>query len=219
MEQEPESFLVCATGQISHAKLPGKNRGYCKIQYKFGEDWEVLDGFDAGITQISRGKPQVVWNFPLDISFRAANPFGWPQIVLTVYTFDAFGIDVVYGYGCIHLPAFPGRYVFNIVAHPVTVGGGCLRIHWAFGRRYELQVALYRPVSVSRWHNLTSWLRGMPPEYADPKFPASADGRHVTRVVSQGSLTAQLSITTKDMDKFGFEVPKLVSQPLNKFSC
>lgn len=37
--------------------------------------------------------------------------FQGPQIVLSVYGPDVFGNDVVRGYGAVHVPLSPGRYV------------------------------------------------------------------------------------------------------------
>lgn len=75
----------------------------------------------------------VVWNFPLDIAFKATNAYGgyyyyiivywrisffllnlfnntgWPQMVVSVYGMDAFGRDVIRGYGSIRLPRTPGQ--------------------------------------------------------------------------------------------------------------
>ncbi|CAJ0915141.1 unnamed protein product [Ranitomeya imitator] len=74
---------------------------------------EVHGGVEEGISQIAsknRAVTQsVVWNFPVEITFKSTNPFGWPQIVISVYGPDAFGNDVVRGYGAVHLPFTPGR--------------------------------------------------------------------------------------------------------------
>lgn len=51
----------------------------------------------------------LVWNFPLDVTYKATNAFGWPQLVVSVYGVDALGRDVVQGYGCMHLPTCAGR--------------------------------------------------------------------------------------------------------------
>ena len=50
------------------------------------------------------GKQRLVWNFPLDITFRSTSPFGWPQLVVSVYGLDSLGNDVVRGYGAVHGP-------------------------------------------------------------------------------------------------------------------
>ena len=74
----------------------------------------VRQGQEDGITQITRqtgpgGK--LVWNFPLEVTFKSTNAFGWPQLVLSVFCVDALGRDIVKGYGCTHLPISAGRCV------------------------------------------------------------------------------------------------------------
>jgi B9 domain-containing protein 1 len=51
----------------------------------------------------------LVWNFPVDVTYKATNAFGWPQVVVSVYGVDALGRDVIQGYGCMHLPTCAGR--------------------------------------------------------------------------------------------------------------
>jgi len=29
-----------------------------------------------------------VWNFPVDVTYKATNAFGWPQLILSIYGFD-----------------------------------------------------------------------------------------------------------------------------------
>lgn len=53
---------------------------------------------------------QLVWNYPIDVTYKTTNAYGWPQVVVSVYGLDAFGRDVIKGYGCVHLPAFAGRW-------------------------------------------------------------------------------------------------------------
>ena len=54
--------------------------------FSFGPDWGVVDGIETGLSQIARKAPgfdqSVVWNFPIDVSFkvrpgfRASGPVG-----------------------------------------------------------------------------------------------------------------------------------------------
>ncbi len=85
---------------------------------------------DEGTTQIAHKSVEIgskiVFNFPLEVTFRSTNPFGclysqwkqnksfWliisgPQLVISGYGLDAFGKDVVRGYGTTHIPISPGR--------------------------------------------------------------------------------------------------------------
>lgn len=128
---------------------------YCKYSFNYGLDWSVIFGLEHGVSQIARRTPgretqTFVWNYPLDVSFRSSNVYGWPQVVLTVYGINMMGKDVVRGYGCMHLPTVPGRYV-----------------------RY---VRLYTPRSSSLCQQFTAWLTGNPPEFFNPKFIAQNKG-------------------------------------------
>jgi B9 domain-containing protein 1 len=62
----------------------------------------------------SSSDSSVVWNFPLDVTFKATNAHGWPRLVLSVYSQDFLGRYVVRGYGSVLVPTIPGRYVRHI---------------------------------------------------------------------------------------------------------
>lgn len=62
----------------------------------------------------------LVWNFPLDVTYKATNAFGWPQVVVSVYGVDALGRDVIQGYGCIHLPTCAGRCAYTCMGWSKT---------------------------------------------------------------------------------------------------
>lgn len=108
---------------------------------------------------------QLVWNFPLEATFKATNAFGWPQLVLSVYGPDALGRDVIKGYGSVHLPTRAGRYM--------------------------LTARLYRPRSASPLRAFVSWLTGMPAEFADPRFPSYGAGREGARAGLQRGLVGR----------------------------
>ncbi|CAH8619997.1 unnamed protein product [Schistosoma mattheei] len=97
-------FLLSVTGQIEKAD-------YC---FATGQDWTKLTGLDEGMTQTSiKGvgcNDQNNFNFPIDISWKSTNPFGWPQIVLHAYGVDVFGKDVLRGYGAVHVPMKIGSH-------------------------------------------------------------------------------------------------------------
>ncbi|XP_049557966.1 B9 domain-containing protein 1 isoform X4 [Orcinus orca] len=86
---------------------------YCKYCFVYGQDWAPTAGLEEGISQITSksqdARRALVWNFPIDVTFKSTNPYGWPQIVLSVYGPDMFGNDVVRGYGAVHVPFSPGR--------------------------------------------------------------------------------------------------------------
>jgi len=115
------------------------------------------------------------------------------QVVVSVYGVDAWGRDVIKGYGSMHLPTCPGRCVQR--SHAAAL---CLCVpHLAEtpccaarptssnppartntrARRYTLRVRLYRPRSASLLQTFLSWVTGMPAEFADHKFPSYGPGR------------------------------------------
>ncbi|KAM9095659.1 B9 domain-containing protein 1 isoform 3-T3 [Sarcophilus harrisii] len=110
----PTVFLVMVNGQVESAQFPEFDDLYCKYCFVYGQDWAPTSGLEEGISQITSKSADVqhnlVWNFPIDITFKSTNPFGWPQIVISVYGPDVFGNDVVRGYGAVHVPFTPGRH-------------------------------------------------------------------------------------------------------------
>ncbi|XP_029432761.1 B9 domain-containing protein 1 isoform X2 [Rhinatrema bivittatum] len=114
MATSPTVFLLMVNGQIESANFPEFDELYCKYCFVYGHDWAPTAGLEEGISQITsknHGIQQtMVWNFPLDISFKSTNPYGWPQIVVSVYGPDVFGSDVVRGYGAVHVPFTPGSW-------------------------------------------------------------------------------------------------------------
>ncbi|XP_056143801.1 B9 domain-containing protein 1 isoform X2 [Lampris incognitus] len=187
----PSVFLLMISGQIEGANFPQYDDLYCKYCYVYGHDWAPTSGLEEGISQItSKGRAsshRLVWNFPLEITFKSTNPFGWPQIVVSVYGPDIFGNDVVRGYGATHIPFTPGQHTRTI--------------------------PMFVPESTSRLQKFTSWLLGRRPEYTDPKVVAQGEGREVTRVHSQGFVTLSFNIVTKDMRKLGYDT--VPSNPTN----
>lgn len=156
---------------------------YCKYSFVYGQDWVVTSGWEEGISQTTKkslDRRQVfVFNFPLDITFKSTSPYGWPQLVISCYGLDAFGHDVVRGYGAVHVPISPGSHV--------------------------RELPMFVPESSSKFQKFTSWFLGRRPEFVDPKVVAQGEGREVTRVRSQGSVKVTFSVVTRDMKKLGYD--------------
>ncbi len=77
-------------------QFPGLDSLYVKYAFNFGASWKVMQGVDCGISQIARkgtdGDTTVVWNFPLDITFKSVSAHGWPRLVLSVSRLQHFGL-------------------------------------------------------------------------------------------------------------------------------
>uniref|UniRef100_A0A8V5HB00 B9 domain-containing protein 1 n=1 Tax=Melopsittacus undulatus TaxID=13146 RepID=A0A8V5HB00_MELUD len=151
----PSVFLVSVTGQIESGRFPGFDDLYCKFCFVYGQDWVPTAGLEEGISQITStsevSPTTLIWNFPIDITFKSTNPSGWPQIVISVYGPDFFGHDVVRGYGAVHVPFVPGRHTRTI--------------------------PMFVPESTSRLQQFTSWFTGRRPEFTDPRVVAQGEGR------------------------------------------
>ena len=114
----PTHFVVMVTGQIESGRYEGLDSLYCRYAFSFGDDWGVVRGVEEGITQMSTSSSTAaesgrvaVWNFPVDVTFKATGAHGWPQVVLSIYGTDSFGrSDMIIGYGAMHLPVTPGRH-------------------------------------------------------------------------------------------------------------
>ena len=118
----------------------------------------------------------------MEVTYKATNAFGWPQLILSVYEIDAMGRDVIRGYGCVHLPIAAGNFTRT--------------------------VPLYNPLSASVAQQFINWVTGRPAEFSNPKFPAMGEGREVTRVQSTGHASVALNVITKDMATFGYSEAK-----------
>ncbi|XP_032442602.1 B9 domain-containing protein 1 [Xiphophorus hellerii] len=176
-------FLLTVNGQIEGANFPDYDHLYCKYCYVYGHDWAPTTGLEEGITQITSKSSQshkLIWNFPLETTFKSTNPSGWPQLVVSVYGPDVFGNDVVRGYGATHIPFTPGQHIKTI--------------------------PMFVPEPTWRLQKFTGWLLGRRPEYTDPKVVAHGEGREVTRVRSQGFVTVSFHIMTKDMKRMGYDM-------------
>ena len=162
------SFFVMITGHIESAQSDHLiDALYCRYPFSYGPDWNVVHGVGVGMSQISRrgalgscdgrGANAIVWNFPIEISFRSTSPHRWPRLALSVYGFDFLGRDVLRRCASLLLPVTPGRHA-----------------------RY---LKTYRPVSGSRFVQFVNWLMGTNPEYYDSRMVTRGEGRAVTRVI------------------------------------
>ena len=68
-----------------------------------------------------------------------------------------------------------------------------------------LKIPVFVPESASFVQKLAGWLMGRRPEFVDPRVVASGEGRDVTRVTSQGFVTVQLSVVSKDLKRLGYD--------------
>ncbi|XP_060522543.1 B9 domain-containing protein 1-like [Cylas formicarius] len=108
------TFLVSITGQIEYLDVlaPSGTSYHCKYEFYSGPDWKIIGGLEAGLTQMAYAATngdKIVLNFPVEVQFKTTNPYGWPQIVLSVYN----GLRLE-GYGRAHVPLKPGTHELRV---------------------------------------------------------------------------------------------------------
>ena len=92
---------------------------------------------------------------------------------------DIFGREVVEAYGTIHVPTQAGRHT-----------------------RY---LRTFSPISSSVLTKFLGWATGKNAEYKDaPNLIAKGQGREVTRVKSGGLIKVIFQVTTRNLEKFGY---------------
>ncbi|KAH3862636.1 B9 domain-containing protein 1-like [Dreissena polymorpha] len=177
-------FLVMVSGQIESAEFPEFDEIYLRYNLHYGQDWLVTSGLEEGISQVAKksqdDRQQIVWNFPIDVTFKSTNPHGWPQLVVHCYGSDFWGTEVSRGYGVCHIPITPGKH--------------------------KLKIPMFVPESSSLLQKFTSWFLSRRPEYVDARVIARGEGREVTRVRSQGFVNISFNVIMKDMKKLGYDV-------------
>lgn len=119
---------------------------YCRYTFSFGNDWTITSGLDTGLSQTScknmaSSEEQIVWNFPIDISFSTTNVYGWPRIAISVYGIDFLGRDVIRGYGSALIPLSSGQH--------------------------QIEIDMFNPLATSYLNDFVSWLMGNPPEVSE----------------------------------------------------
>lgn len=120
-----------------------------------------------------------IWNLPIELTMNSTNVYGWPQLIVSVYGLNFFGLDVIRGYGHIHLPPIPGRH--------------------------ELKINLFRPKSSTLLGEISCYLGGKRPEFLDFKCVAEGEGRDILHFESEkGEVIVQLDVIIKDMIKHGY---------------
>ncbi|KAF5289090.1 hypothetical protein FQR65_LT11912 [Abscondita terminalis] len=108
------TFMLMICGQIEYIDIIASSGSswHCKYEFVSGTDWKIVKGLHAGMSQtvnVVCNDNKVTLNFPIEVVFKSTNPFGWPQIVLSVY--KGIGLQ---GYGRAHIPLQAGSHKFSV---------------------------------------------------------------------------------------------------------
>ena len=61
-------------------------------------------------SNVGTSNSTVVWNMPIDITFKSTNVYGWPRLAIAVYGVDWLGRDVIKGYTSVAVPLQTGEF-------------------------------------------------------------------------------------------------------------
>lgn len=165
-----QKLIVTVEGEIEYCTDPKANQLFFTFGYSHGPGWSIALGPKEGTSQAATidNNNICTWNYPINVAFKAERPFGWPQMVFAIYGKNAFGSNVVAGYGAIHLPTTQGLH--------------------------KLEIPLFAPASTSLMQKLIARLTGQTTEFINLNFIAGGESRDLTRTESQGILHVSLNV-------------------------
>lgn len=173
-------FHISVTGQIESAYYPlspDKNL-FCRYDVVAGSDWELISGLKSGVTQTSSAgswSNKVVFNMPIEFTFKSTNPFGWPQIVISLYGTNFWGTETSRGYARVHVPL-------------------C-------GTSKEIRAPILTPKCENLWAALVSWFTDRSPELRDPKILADGTKNKNLLTDTYGELILNLQTISRGAGK------------------
>jgi B9 domain-containing protein 1 len=179
------TFHISICGQIESATFalgtPG-NSLFCRYDIVIGPDWELVSGLKSGITQcaqVGRQRDLITFNMPLEATFKSTNPYGWPQIVFSIYGSNFWGLETVRGYSRLSIP----------------LSGGV--------QTYVAPIIL--PKSVYIWAAMIDWILDRSPELRDPKVLADGTKFKGLKTESYGELKVRLQTVSRGCRDLGMD--------------
>ncbi|EDW97439.1 B9 domain-containing protein 1 [Drosophila yakuba] len=185
-------FSLSIVGQIVSATFPlGPDKEFVFLRYELvaGPDWQLSSGPQHGLTQLATNRrghfnEPIVFNMPIEVTYKSTSPFGWPQILVSVFGRSGLGRETLLGYAHIHLPVFGSR-------RPAD-------------QTEQLQAPILMPRCPSMMADITSWLLRREPELKDPKVLLDNLKCKGLSMESYGSLQFQLSTVMRGARKLGY---------------
>ena len=182
-EQLEEGFLMNVQGMIELGNFFDGDCINCKYDIEFGQDWELLNGSRSNQSQQAcrtEGQENIfVWNMPFEVSLRSTNPTGWPQLVISCYSPDFFGREILKAYGVCYFPTISGSH--------------------------ERTLYMFSPMSSSEIINAVGVFLGQKAEIINaPNVLSTGDGREVIRAQSEGIVQVKFNVHLTNMECFGY---------------
>ncbi len=182
-EQLEEGFMINVQGMIEIGEFFEGDVISCKYDIEFGRDWELLSGEKTNVSQQAcktEGKDNYfIWNMPFEVCLKSTNPSGWPQLVISCYSPDFFGREVLKAYGVCYFPTTKGSHERTLHMFSVKSSSGLIEAIGVFlGQKAEILNA--------------------------PNVLATGEGREVIRAQSEGTVKVKFNINITNMDYFGY---------------
>jgi B9 domain-containing protein 1 len=177
-------------GTIDGGEFSEADMTYCRATVVKGPDWKVSvqSGEKAAVadvvTQMCEKQPgpipKYTWNTPFSFVLNSTNPFGWPQICLSLMTVDKVGEDRVVGYARCHVPMKPGRAV--------------------------VRAEIISPMYSTPQHQLFGGMFGVNPELRDPAWLCSGEGREIMLASSYGGyINVSMDVNIAGLGNLGYD--------------
>ena len=178
----PNSLHLNLEAEIKSCETNRAYDLYCKYSFAYGGDWIIETGCEEGVTQTGKKDSDgvSVWNFPIEASFQASKPFGWPQIIVAVYGTNLFGQEVIVGYGAVHVPTRTGSETLN--------------------------VPLYTRAPSSLFQKFVSSITGANSEAISLNIVADGDTREILKTESEGFVRVKFDVSMIGLTRLDLSV-------------
>jgi len=182
-EQLEDGFIINVQGMIELGDFFDGDIINCKYDIEFGQDWELLNGLQTNQSQQAcrtEGKDNYfIWNMPFEVCLRSTNPSGWPQLVVSCYSPDFFGRELLKAYGVCYFPTSKGSHERTLHMFSVKSSSGLIEAIGVFlGQKAEILNA--------------------------PNVLSTGEGREVIRAQSEGIVKVKFNINITNMEYFGY---------------
>ncbi|XP_030371422.1 B9 domain-containing protein 1 [Scaptodrosophila lebanonensis] len=185
-------FSLCIAGQIVSATFPlGPDTEFvfCRYELVAGPDWLLCSGPQHGLTQMATNKggnfnDKIIFNMPIEATYKSTSPFGWPQLLVSVFGCNGHGRERLLGYARVHLPLF---------------GSQCDQ-----SSQPMLNAPILKPKCPNIIADLTSWMMRREPELRDAKVLLDTMKCKGLSMESYGTLELQLSTIMRGAQKLGY---------------
>ncbi|XP_073828742.1 B9 domain-containing protein 1 [Musca autumnalis] len=182
-------FNIFITGHLESAIFPlGPDTSdiFCRYECVAGPDWELVSGTKDGITQYASNhngnfNDPIVFNMPIELTYRSTNVFGWPQLIVCLYGKTRWGIETSLGYSRLHVPIFGSE------------------------SNQRIKAPVLKPFCSNTLAVITSWITSRNPELKDPRILLDNTKTKGLSMESYGELEFVLSVITRGSGRLGLE--------------